>query len=61
MEKDFHPNCDCGQPVAQCIEMIPIFQDGIQVDAEQGDRFFLPMCNGCIHEAELEHENELPF
>ena len=72
MEKVFHPDCSCGQPVAYEFELVPIYEDGIQVAQEQGDMFFLPFCEPCMYEAHHEHEarqypmfgderDELPF
>lgn len=66
MEKVLHPDCSCGQPVAYEIELIPVFEDGIQVAAQQGAVYFHTMCEDCLHKAHvadvLQHErNELPF
>jgi hypothetical protein len=72
MENVLHPTCSCGQPVAHDFEMIPIFEDGIQIAAQQGDVYFLPYCEPCMYEAYLEAEtnhypmfgderDELPF
>jgi len=67
MEKVFLPDCKCGQPVAYNFELIPIYEDGIQVAQEQGPMYLYPMCEDCIYEAyKLDQEfsserDELPF
>jgi hypothetical protein len=66
MEKVFLPDCTCGQPVAYEIELIPIYEDGIQVAQRQGAVYFHTMCEDCMHKAHvtdvLQHDgDELPF
>lgn len=66
MEKVLHPDCSCGQPVAYDFELIPIYEDGIQVAQRQGAVYFHTMCEDCMHKAHvtdvLQHDgDELPF
>ena len=72
MEKVLHPDCSCGQPVAHDFELVPVFEDGIQIAQKQGDVYFLPYCECCLYEAYHEDEarqypmfgderDELPF
>ena len=67
MEKVLHPDCSCGQPVAYDFEMIPVFEDGIQIAQEQGNVYFMPYCEPCMYEAYvacqeyLDQRDELPF
>ena len=67
MEKVLHPDCSCGQPVAYEIELVPIYNDGFQVAAQQGLVHFHNKCENCLYEAYTLYEeykaerDELPF
>ena len=67
MEKVFHPDCSCGQPVMYEIEQLPVLEDGVLIAMQQGHVWFHTRCEDCDHKAHLaqlpitEDEDELPF
>jgi hypothetical protein len=66
MEKDFHPNCDCGQPVMYHIDQIPVFENNVLIAMQPGNVWFHTRCEDCdyavyVANSQEEEEDELPF